>query len=241
MARFSRSGTISIAMVMMIFVVWYLFVPLANAQSGKTKPKPLKPISANEIKQIDLRLEKLEETFSTESTAIIEGYERSGQFERAKFLLEVMLKLNPKNEAVKKRIAELEDRMLERTEFERRFDTSGDWTLMGKVSKDKPARVEASGEYKLNLAMTNIGPDGFPSEDFRRDLMAKIPTGALMGTILTDAHRKEKKAPEPFAIKSKYDFTPKEDGEIYLKVNVPPNAKCVGELKLKLAGIERAP
>ena len=100
-----------------------------------------------------------------------------------------------------------------------------------------PARVEATGEYKMNLVAANIGPDGFPTEDAMRDLAGKVPLGALMGMIVTETNEKEKKVPEPFAIKSKYDFTPKQDGALYLKVNVPPGSKCVGDLKLKLNGV----
>ncbi len=241
MVHLPRIGIISTALILATLMVSQGGHPIAEAQLGKAKSKLVKPPTANEVKQIDARLEKLQETFSIESTAIIEGYERSGQFERAKFLLEVLLKLDPTNEVVKKKIAELDNRVLERTEYDRRFETSSDWTLVGTVHKDNPARVEASGEYKLNLAVTSVGPDGFPSEDLAHDLLAKVPTGALMGMIVTETNRKEKKPPEPFAIKSKYDFIPKDDGDLYLKVNVPPGAKCMGDLKLKLAGVVHTP
>lgn len=73
-----------------------------------------------------------------------------------------------------------------------------------------------------------------------RDLVSRVPTGALMGMILTDENRKEKKPGEPFAIKSKLEFTPRQSGMLYLKVNIPPGSKCNGDLKLKLSGIGRA-
>ena len=237
MADTRRFGVISTALILATFVGWYATVPSVLAQSAKAKSKAPKPLSANEAKKIDIRLEKLQETFATESTAIIDEYENSGQFERAKFLLEVLLKLDPKNDALKKRISDLDERILKRLELDQKFNTAGDWTLMGSVQKDVPARVEAAGEYKLNLVATNISPDGFPTEDIMRDLVGRVPAGALMGMIVTEANEKEKKPPEPFAIKSKHDFTPKHDGQLYLKVNVPPGAKCIGDLKLKLNGI----
>ena len=240
MVRFQRFGTMSTALTLAIFVAWCVSDPIVRAQTSKGKVK-LKPLTASEVKQIDNRLEKLQETFETESSAIIDGYERSGHYERAKFLLEVVLKLDPKNDSVKKRIAELDERILERTEFERRFDVSSEWTFVGTVNQDRAARVEATGEYKFSIVGASLGPGGFPSDDISRDLLPQIPTGALMGMILTEAMVKEKKTPEPFAIKSKYYFTPKMDVELYLKVNLPPGSKCNGDLKLKLSGIARAP
>jgi hypothetical protein len=211
---------------------------IVQAQSSKSKNKPPKPLSPAETKKIDVRLEKLQETFASESSAIIDEYENAGQYERAKFLLEVLQKLDPKNDAIKKRVSDLDEKILRRVETDQKFNTSsGDWTLVGTVQKDVPARIEATGEYKINLVASNISADGFPTEDVTRDLVGRIPTGALMAIIVTEAHQKEKKAPEPFAIKSKQDFTPKQDGELYLKINVPPGSKCVGDLKLKMNGI----
>jgi hypothetical protein len=229
---------ISKALVLAGLIVWSVSGSIAQAQTSKNKPKPPKPLSAAETKKIDVRLEKLQETFSNESSAIIDEYENAGQYERAKFLLEVLQKLDPKNETIKKRVSDLEEKILRRVETDQKFNTaSGEWTLIGTVQKDVPARVEASGEYKMNLVASNIGPDGFPTEDVTRELVGRVPTGALMGMIVTEANQKDKKVPEPFAIKSKHDFTPKQDGELYLKVNVPPGSKCVGDLKLKLNGI----
>lgn len=239
MARFHRIGMILTALTFAALAGWMFCAPMAKAQSAKSKPK-LKPLSASEVRQIDVRLEKLQETFETESTAIIEGFERSGQYERAKSLLEVILKLDPKNQRVAQRISELDDRILERTESERRFEVTGEWTLVGTVIKDKPARIEASGEYKLNLPAATLGPAGFPSGDLEHDLQPEIPAGALMGMIVTESNIKEKKPPPPFAIKTKYDFTPAQQGGLYLRMNLPPGSKSTGELKLKLYGIARS-
>ena len=228
---------ISTALILASMTAGFVSNSVVQAQSSKSKNKPPKPLSPVEARKIDVRLEKLQETFASESTAIVDEYENAGQYERAKFLLEVLLKLDPKNESLKKRISDLDERILKRVEVDQKFNTGGDWTLIGTVQKDVPARVEASGEYKITLSASNIGPDGFSTEDVARDLVGKVPTGALMGMIVTEANEKEKKVPEPFAVKSKYDFTPKQDGALYLKVNVPPGSKCTGDLKLKLNGI----
>ena len=187
-----------------------------------------------------MRLQKLQDTFETESKAIIDGYERSGQYDRAKFLLEVLLKLDPKNEELKKKIAELDDNVLKSSEVDFKFETNSDWTPVGNVHKDKLARVEAAGDYKLILTVSNLSADGFPTENVMRDLVGRVPTGALMGMIVTEENQSGKQPPEPFTIKSKHEFTPKKDGILYLKVNAPPGSKCIGDFRIKVSGISRA-
>ena len=224
------------AVASILIVLLLAAVSTVAAQSGKGKPKIPKSNSSTEVKQIDARLQKLQDNFEIESKAIIDGYERSGQFDRAKFLLEVLLKLDPTNEDFKKKVTELDDQLLKTTEFEFKFESGSDWTPVGTVQKDKLTRVEASGDYKLIMSAANVTADGFPSENVMQDLVSRVPTGALMGMIVTE----EKQPPEPFAIKSKLEFTPKKEGVLYLKVNAPPGAKCVGDLKVKLGGVTRA-
>jgi hypothetical protein len=213
------------------------------AQSAKAKGKPAKPLPAGDAKQIDARLQKLQDTFETESRAIIEGYERSGQYDRAKFLVEVLLKLDPKNEEFKKKIEELNEQSLKTSEFDMKFDTNSDWTPVGTVHKDRQVRVQATGDYKMMLPASSVSADGFVTQDIMHDLVGGVPTGALMGMIVTEEHqmdKPDKKLPDVFAIRSKNEFTPKKDGVLFLKVNAPPGAKCIGDLKLKLSGVGRA-
>ena len=240
MARYQRFGTISAALAIALTAVVFVSVSSVLAQSNKNKSKTSKPISSAEVKQIDVRLQKLQDTFETESKAIIDGYERSGQYDRAKFLLEVLLKLDPKNEEIKKKISELEDNVLKSSEVDFKFETSSDWTPVGNVHKDKLARVEAAGDYKLILTASNLNADGFPTENVMRDLVGRVPTGALMGMIVTEENQSGKQPPEPFTIKSKHDFTPKKDGVLFLKVNAPPGSKCIGDFRIKVSGISRA-
>ena len=240
MARYQRFGTISAALAIALTAVVFVSVSSVLAQSNKNKSKTSKPISSAEVKQIDVRLQKLQDTFETESKAIIDGYERSGQYDRAKFLLEVLLKLDPKNEEIKKKISELEDNVLKSSEVDFKFETSSDWTPVGNVHKDKLARVEAAGDYKLILTASNLNADGFPTENVMRDLVGRVPTGALMGMIVTEENQSGKQPPEPFTIKSKHEFTPKKDGVLFLKVNAPPGSKCIGDFRIKVSGISRA-
>lgn len=237
--RIPRSAT-TVAVLLVAGVGCYVTSSMVHAQSGKGKSKPPKAASTAEVKQIDARLEKLQTTFASESTAIIDSYERSGQYERAKMLLEVLLKLDPNNASFKEKHSELEKQVLKGSEFDIKFDAGSDWTAVGTVYKDKAAHIEATGEYKLNLSATSLTADGFPSDNVMRDLVGRVPTGALMGMVVTEEHQSGKQAPDVFAIKSKHDFTPKQGGTLYIKVNAPPGSKCLGDLKIKLSGITRA-
>ena len=243
MARKQRLGAISVALAMISYVVLCIFVSTSLAQSGKSKAKPPKPLTSGEAKQIDLRLQKLQDTFETESKAIIEGYERSGQYDRAKVLVEVLLKLDPKNEEFKRKIDELNEQALKTGEFDVKFDAGSEWTPVGNVHKDRLTRIQAGGDYKLMLPASIVTADGFPTKDIMHDLVGNVPTGALMGMIVTEENQEDKpdrKLPDVFAIRSKHVFTPKKEGVLFLKVNVPPGSKCIGDLKLKLSGVSRA-
>ena len=239
MADSSRVGRTSRTLMVSLLALILAGVTFVHAQQSKTKAKSTKPMSAAEVKQIEARLDKLQDTISTEAAAIVDGYERAGQYERAKVLLEVLLKLDPKNESVKARINEMDERILDRSEFDHKLSVGADWMLVGTVRKDSPARVEASGDYKLALPTVSLGPDGFHTSDVMHDVIEQVPFGALMGMIVTEAGKKKKESPEPFTIKAKHEFTPKSDGQLYLKVNVPSNSKCTGELKLRLNGVAR--
>ena len=242
MARNQRLCTILVLLAAVLVVIPLMSVSPLSAQSAKAKSKPPKPLSAGEAKQFDARLQKLQDTFETESKAIIEGYERSGQYDRAKFLVEVLLKLDPKNEEFKKKIEELNEQSLKTGEFDLKFDTNGDWTPVGSVQKDRLTRIQSTGEYKFMLPASSVSADGFPTKDIMTELVGSVPTGALMGMIVTEDHQENKpdrKPPDVFAVKSKHEFTPKKDGVLYLKINAPPGSKCIGDLKLKLSGVGR--
>lgn len=243
MARHQRLGTVLAGLATALIVVLMMPVSFSQAQSAKSKSKTVKPLSPGDAKQFDARLQKLQDTFETESKAIIEGYEKSGQYDRAKFLLEVLLKLDPKNEEFRKKIDDLNEQSLKTTEFEMKFDTNSEWTPVGNVQKDRPVRIQASGDYKFMVTASNLSAEGFPTKEIMTDLVGGVPTGALMGMIVTDENRDNKpdrKTPDVFAIRSKHEFTPKKDGVLYLKINAPSGSKCIGDLKLKLNGVGRA-
>jgi hypothetical protein len=58
-----------------------------------------------------------------------------------------------------------------------------------------------------------------------------IPCGAVMGIILANG-----KPGKPFVIGDGRDFTPKETGTLFLRVNCPGDNKNTGKLKVSISG-----
>lgn len=212
--------------------------PLA-AQSSKTKSGKSKgggpaPAASPAVRAIDAKVERLQDGFVRESADIIKQYEDAGQYDRAKFLCEVLLKLDPKMPGLKERLEKLTDLALEANEFEVDLDVSRGWTNMGAMAvKDRLVRIEATGDYKFAISL-DVTAAGLPTENPATDYIAGIAPGALMGLLSVD-----NKPGKPFPIGSRHEFTPDKNGVLYLKVNTPAGHKCSGKLQVKLSGFSR--
>lgn len=224
---------------------------LAAQPPGKSKAKP-KTISPAELKKLDSRLEDVQRSFLKDTESIIRGYEEGGQFDRAKILLEVLLKLDPKNEIIKKKLEQLDDMILDSSESDMELDASKGWQQVGMVVKDRLIRIEVEGDYKF-VASLPATPDGFPTKDPAND-MAGAPLGSVVAIILPpggsggstagggggNGGNNQQRQPTPFYVGSKLEQAAQRDGMLLLKVNVPPGSKCTGKLKVKVGGVTRA-
>lgn len=214
--------------------------------SAEPAPKP-KPPSPAEMRRLDAKLADVSESFLRDTTTLIVSYENIGQFERAKLILEVLQKLDPKNEAIQTKLKSLNERIMEASLQDLELDADAQWTAVGRVVKGRPIRVEASGEYKLT-ATIETGPAGVASANPVTDLVAGVPLGALMGVILPSpeattgqqpAANQQTQQPKPFAVGVAYDRPAERDGILYLKVNVPPGSKCTGRLQARITGADK--
>lgn len=217
-----------------------LAVP-AHGQQSMSKNK-LKPANPPELKRLDAKVEEVRESFLRDTTKLIKSFEDVGQFERAKMLLEALQKLDPKNEPVKNKLAELNRQILDANEFEFEIDPGQSWQPVGMVVKGKPLRILVSGDYKLLTSITATA-DGAPSGNPAEDLIPHVPFGAVMAVIANpaaangpDGNRQNNQKPRPFTVGSAYERPADQDGLLYLKVNVPPGAKCTGSLEAKISG-----
>lgn len=211
----------------------------AQPASAKSRAKPANP---PELKRLDAKVEEVRESFLRDTTKLIKSFEDVGQFERAKVLLEALQKLDPKNEPVKNKLAELNKQILDTSEFEIDIDPGESWQPVGMVAKGKPLRILVSGDYKLLTSITATA-DGAPSDNPAEDLIPHVPFGAVMAVIANpgaadgpDGNRQNNQRPRPFTVGSEYERPAEQDGLLYLKVNVPPGAKCTGSLEAKISG-----
>ena len=232
------------AALSVVLSVWLSGGPLVEAQTGKAKARP-KTVSPNEMKKLDVRMDDVQKSFIKETATLIRDFEEAGQPERAKVLLEVLLKLDPKNDSIQKKIDDLNDKILDQSEFEFELDVSKSWVQVGVVTGGKLARITAEGDYKFD-AGGKLTADGVPSQDPASDMVAGVPMGTLMGVVMptnsqpTRNNNGNANKPPPFAVKSEHEWTPKQDGVLLLRVNFPAGTKCTGKLKLKVSGMLKA-
>ncbi|NBX29400.1 hypothetical protein EBR04_02940 [bacterium] len=202
------------------------------------------------MRRLDAKLAAVSESFLRDTTTLIVSYENAGQFDRAKLILEVLQKLDPKNEAIQTKLKSLNERIMEATLQELDLDADAQWTPVGRVVKGRPIRIEATGEYKVT-ATVETGPAGLPSVNPVTDMVAGVPLGGLMGVILPAAAptppegqpaqaNQQAQQPRPFPVGAAYDRPADRDGILYLKVNVPPGSKCTGQLRARLSGADKS-
>ncbi len=211
-----------------------LVAQTSKTKSGKTKGGALPPAASPAVRAIDVKVERLQDGFVRESTDIIKQYEDAGQYDRAKFLCEVLLKLDPKMPGLKDKLDKLTDLSLESNEFEFDLDVGRGWTNVGAMAvKDRLVRIEAKGDFKFSVTLETT-PDGLSTDDAGKDFVAGIAPGALMGVIMVD-----NKPGKPFPIGSRHEFTPDKNGILFLKVNAPNGHKCTGKIQVTLSGFSR--
>lgn len=233
-----------------LLVSWCVLALAAPAAAvepaGKSKPKPPNPA---ELKRLDAELEEIRTSFLRDTTALIFSYEKVGEFERARLLLEALQKLDSKNEAIRTKLAELQERILQQGEFEITLEPGDDWLAVGAVVKDRPLRIEAEGEYKLTLTVPAVGPTGMGSTDPADSLATALPFGAVVAVIVpaTTAaasadgrnDRQKERPPKPFLVGLRHEQAADRDGILYLRVNLPAGTKGIGKFTVRVSGPER--
>jgi hypothetical protein len=226
-----------------VFVIgcWLAVAPLPSAAQGTGRTKP-RPGGASEVKRLDAKMDEVREAFLRDTNQLIRSYEEVGQFDRAKVLLEALQKLDPQNQPIKEKLAQLNKEMLDATEFEFSLEPGSSWQPVGTVTRGKPLRIKVAGEYKLKASL-EAGPDGAPTTNPVEDLVPHVPFGAVMAVIAnptfgqrTEGGPANPQPPKPFTVGSKFEKPADLDGLLFLKVNLPPGAKCTGGLTARISG-----
>jgi hypothetical protein len=215
----------------------------AQAPASKAGPRgKAKPGNPQDLKRLDARLDEVRDEFLRETTTLITSYESLGQYDRARMLLESLQRLDPRNEPIKAKLGELTEKILESTEVPVELVPGAAWLPAGPVTKDRPIRIRVAGDYRMMLT-TELGPEGAvagPGDDF----VTSVPLGAVMGVIAPPGSAGQPgsqgdRPPRPFAVGESYEKPADRDGVLFLRVNVPPGAKCTGRLTARVSGPER--
>ncbi len=197
----------------------------ATAKGGKKKD------DKNTEKSIDVRAEEIQESFVREFVDLAKDYEEAGMLEKSKSVLETLMKLNSDLPGVKEKIKTLDEQLLSANDIELDVDVNNGWgNAIARVSKNQPVRFLVSGSYKF-AASYNIDAAGLNKFDPINGLIEGVPVGALAGMIVTQDQKTN-----IFLIGGGQDVTPKEDGVLFLKINLPQGHKSSGKLKVKISG-----
>ena len=218
-----------------ILAVAIALASLKDQVEGQTKSKSTKP--PGNLRQLDAQVEKIQNEFAKGLGELAKTYADSGQSDRAKELLKTIIKINPDDERVRKALKDLDEEVFEKNGKTVDVEADKGWVPTNvTATKDKPIRFEASGNYRFN-ASGELSPKGFPNDDPSKDVSPDVRFGALMGAIKPKAadDGKTAKAPKPFYVGDETEYTPKEDGVLYLRLNVPPG-KHSGKVRVKISG-----
>ena len=186
---------------------------------------------------MEIRLQKAEEMLVNEYKEVAIEFYRQGDKERARKMLRRLQTLNPELEGLQERIDSISEELMLRNGSEYQLDTSTEgWQQVADVAKGKAFRISAEGDFQLVMTAT-VGVTGMSAD---KESAAQLPDAAL-GCLLGIVVGRDGKPGKPFIVGGGLDVTPQRDGQLHLKVNVPPRTKCSGKLRIQLSGHVRAP
>lgn len=188
---------------------------------------------------LDVQAEKVQQDFVKGLLDLALKYEEAGDLGKAKEMFQSILKVRPDAESAARKLKEYDEAAFKDNKVDIEVDSSRGWTATGlAVTKDKPLHLNANGTYKL-IVNEDVDANGYPSRDPQRDLISGIPTGALMAIVVSPSQgggRNRSDEPRPVLIGSEQEFTPKESGLLMLKLNVPPNSRSIGKVRVTVTG-----
>lgn len=181
---------------------------------------------------LDRKAEDAQDAFMRTSAELAREYEDLGELERAQAVLRTMLKLNPSAKQIEDKIKELDEIRLSQNEAAIEVDPTRGW-VSAKVGVEKGNKIRflAEGECRVTISQM-VSPDGVPSGDVKTELVSGVPLGALMGLIVDQ----KGKSGKPFAIGQKTEATADTTGQLFLRVNLPPQTKATGKFKVQVTG-----
>ncbi|QDT93094.1 hypothetical protein [Gimesia algae] len=187
------------------------------------------------VKQLNVQADKLRDTFIRQSAEIARKYSDAGDYEKSREMLESIQSLQKDVPGVKAMITQLNEKLMSSNSSDFDIDVARNWSVpAGLVAKGKMVRIQAAGSYDF-IADIKTSVEGLPHAAAMKELAEGIPTGALMGIVISQEKGKPKMG-KPFLIGEKAEYTPKDDGVLMIGLNLPAGHKSTGKLKVRISG-----
>tara|TARA_R110002167_G_scaffold48474_6_gene142964 strand:- start:588 stop:1283 length:696 start_codon:yes stop_codon:yes gene_type:complete len=218
--------------------VQFLFLGIALAVMLLSEPLMAQSSKKTNVKQLNVQADKLKDSFIRESAEIARKYSEAGDYEKSREMLEVIQSIQKDVPGVKAMITQLNEKLMSSNSSDFDIDVARNWsTPAGLVAKGKMVRIQAMGTYDF-VADIKTTVEGLPHSTAMKELADGIPTGALMGIVISQEKGKPKMS-KPFLIGEKAEFTPQADGVLMIGLNLPAGHKSTGKLKVRISGYIR--
>ena len=232
----SWSRRLSILALGGVLVIAGASLSLSQTKKPKEKEKPKKEPNAVQVRTLETQAEKAKTEYVTGLLAVAKGFEEQGLPDRTKETLQAILEVVPDFEAAREKLKEIDEKAFNENTFETEVDATKGWVNSGiAVMKDKPMRLEADGTLRVILNET-VDPDGLPSGDPLLHQVVGIPTGALMGVVRDPRNATKNDKINPFTVGKDMEFSPKAEGILFFKLNLPANTVSKGKYRVKISG-----
>lgn len=218
---------------LLLLVSAILSVFSGTAEAQRTPPAKPGRGGGQNVSSVDRKADEAQQSFMRASAELAKEYEELGELGKAQQVLQNMLKLSPGVKQIEEKIKALNEQRLSQNEAGVEVDPNRGWvSAKVAVEKGKTIRFLANGDCRITINQLQTGPEGVPSDDLKTDLISGVPLGGLMGMIVDN----KGKTGQPFAIGQKLETTADTTGQLFLRVNVPPQAKVTGRYRVQVSG-----
>ena len=225
-----RIRGVCLAAVLLLDASWHHSA--VHGQNPRPRQRDNRPV---DTQAIDAMAKKAREVFILTTADLAREYERAGELEKSHKLLKEIRSLQDDIPGLRDQIKRLDEAILSSNALEFDIQASSEWgTPRGRVFSGRKLRISASGTYRVSVT-TSVDVNGVTSRDPKSDMVREIPLGALMGMIVTEGVTSQ-----PFRVGSGLEYEPKMDGQLFLRVNAPRDARCNGRIEVKMSGFIRA-
>lgn len=233
MFRFSSTRRLVVASLTVALLAGGASISLS--QSKKTKEKEKKAPSATEVRNLETQAEKAKDDYVKGLAVVAQGFEAQGLTDKLKATLYDLLQVAPDYEPARLKLREIEEAVFDENTMLVEVDATKGWTVSVAVAKDKPLRLQAEGTLRV-LVNETVDPDGLDSHDPLIHQIVGIPTGALMGVVRDPRNAPRDEKISPFTIGHELELSPKADGILFLKLNLPANSQSKGKIRVTISG-----